>query len=262
MRVLVVDDEPLTRTALAALLSQRSDIEEFSVADDAHQALAALRDRAFDVLLLDIHMPGLSGLGLVESLSGQSYPSPAVVFITAYPEHAVAAFERKAVDYVLKPFVPKRVHEALDVAKRRSTQERAAKLLDMLGSLRLEQERVNRIAIKDKGRIILIDATELISAEAHGNYVLLQKKAGSYLLRETMVGIAEKLKPYGFIRIHRSVLVNRAFVNTIQPGSGGNYILQTSVGKEYHVTRTYRDNLRGLAQFWIGTEGFGLDPGT
>jgi two-component system, LytTR family, response regulator len=259
MRVLVVDDEPLTRAALAALLSQRSDVEEFSVADDAEQALATLRDRSFDVLLLDIHMPGLSGLGLIESLSEQQHPSPAVVFITAYPEHAVAAFERQAVDYVLKPFVPKRVHEALDVAKRRSTQERAARLLDVLGSIKLQAEQVNRIAIKDKGRIILIDATELISAEAHGNYVLLQKKSGSYLLRETVAGIAEKLKPYGFIRIHRSVLVNRAFVNAIQCGSGGNYILQTSVGKEYHVSRTYRDNLRGLAQFWIGTEGFGVD---
>jgi two-component system LytT family response regulator len=259
MRVLVVDDEPLTRAALAALLSQRSDVEEFSLADDAHQALETLRDRTFDVLLLDIHMPGLSGLGLIERLGEQARPSPAVVFITAYPEHAVAAFERQAVDYVLKPFVPRRVHEALDVAKRRSTQERAAKLLDVLGSIRLQPERVDRIAIKDKGRIILLDATELISAEAHGNYVLLQKKAGSYLLRETMAGIAEKLKPYGFIRIHRSVLVNRAFVNTIQCGSGGNYILLTSSGKEYHVSRTYRDNLRGLAQFWIGTEGFGLD---
>ena len=118
---------------------------------------------------------------------------------------------------------------------------------------------VSRIAIKDKGRILLIEATELISAEAHGNYVLLQKKAGSYLLRATMAGIAEKLKPYGFIRIHRSVLVNGAFVNTIQCGSGSNYILQTSSRKEYHVSRTYRENLRGLTQFWIGTEGFGLD---
>jgi len=97
MRVLVVDDEPLARAALAALLSQRSDVEEFSLADDAQQALATLRDRSFDVLLLDIHMPGLSGLGLIESLSEQQQPSPAVVFITAYPEHAVAAFVRQAV---------------------------------------------------------------------------------------------------------------------------------------------------------------------
>ena len=74
-----------------------------------------------------------------------------------------------------------------------------------------------------------------------------------------MAGISEKLKPNGFIRIHRSVLVNSAFVSTIQCGSGGNYFLQTSSAKEYHVSRTYRENLRGLAQFWIGTEGFGLD---
>jgi two-component system LytT family response regulator len=229
-------------------------VEALDVIEDVGSSLVARAVASFDVLLLDIHMPGLSGLELIESLSEQQHPLPA-----AYPEHAVAAFERQAVDYVLKPIVPKRVHEALDVAKRRSTQERAARLLDVLGSIKLQPERVNRIAIKDKGRIILIDATALISAEAHGNHVLLQKKTGSYLLRETMAGIAEKLKPYGFIRIHRSVLVNRAFVNTIQCGSGGNYILQTSVGKEYPVSRTHRDNLRGLAQFWIGTEGFGLD---
>ena len=99
----------------------------------------------------------------------------------------------------------------------------------------------------------------LISAEAHGNYVLLQQKSGSYLLRETISGIAEKLRPYGFIRIHRSVLVNVAFVDTIQPGAGSEYLLRTKTGRQYHVTRTYRKNLRGLAQFWIGTEGFDSD---
>ncbi|MGH8131676.1 MAG: LytR/AlgR family response regulator transcription factor [Steroidobacteraceae bacterium] len=258
MRVLVVDDEPLTRTALGNLLSQRSDIEEFEVAEDAHQALAKLRARPYDVLLLDIHMPDLSGLQLIERLSKQSGPMPSVVFITAYQEHAVEAFEKRAVDYVLKPFDPARVHEALDVAVRRSSQERAARILDMLSGLNLlRPDRTTRVAIKDKGRIVFVDAAELISAEAQGNYVLLQQKAGSYLLRETISGIAEKLRPYGFIRIHRSVLVNVAFVDTIQPGVGSEYVLHTKTGKQYHVTRTYRDNLRGLAQFWIGAEGFG-----
>ncbi len=244
MRVLVVDDEPLTRTALATLLSQRSDIEEFEVVEDAHQALAQLRERAFDVLLLDIHMPGLSGLH---------------VFITAYQEHAVEAFEKRAVDYVLKPIVPERVHEALNVAVRRSTQERAARLLDMMSDLKFRSERTTRIAIKDKARIVFVDAEELVSAEAHGNYVLLQQKVGSYLLRETISGIAEKLRPYGFIRIHRSVLVNVAFVDTIQPGVGSEYVLCTKTGKQYHVTRTYRNNLSGLAQFWIGAKEFDPD---
>src|SRR5437588_10470287 len=101
MRVLVVDDEPLARAALTELLSQRSDVEKFDVAEDAHEALATLRAHPYDVLLLDIHMPDLSGLQLIERLSKQDRPRPSVVFITAYQEHAAEAFEQPAVDYVL-----------------------------------------------------------------------------------------------------------------------------------------------------------------
>jgi two-component system LytT family response regulator len=258
MRVLVVDDEPLTRAALTGLLAQRSDVEKVEVAEDAQQALAILRASPCDVLLLDIQMPGLSGLQLVERL-GRENPPPSVVFITAYAEHAVEAFEKRAVDYVLKPFAPSRVHEALDVAMRRSHQERATRLLDLAGALRLVPERTTRIAIKDKDRIVFVDVAELISVEAHGNYVLLQQKTGSNLLRETISGIAEKLAPHGFIRIHRSVLVNVAFVDTIQSYSGSEYVLRTKTGKQYQVTRTYRNNLKGLAQFWIGTGSMGPD---
>jgi len=259
VRVLVVDDEPLSRMALVNLLKQRVDVENYDVAENAEQALTRLAANPFDVLLLDIHMPGLSGLQLVERLSATKPPPPAVVFITAYQEHAVEAFEKRAVDYVLKPFVPRRVHDALDVAMRRSVQERATRLLDLVGSLKLLPERTARVAIKDKGRIVFVDVAELVGVEAQGNYVLLQQKVGSYLLRETISGIAEKLRPHGFIRIHRSVLVNIAFVETIQPEPGGDYVLRTKTGKQYHVTRTYRDNLKGLAQFWIGTDAFETD---
>ena len=258
MRVLVVDDEPLTRTALANLLSQRTDVEKFQMAEDAEQALAALRTSPCDVLLLDIHMPGMSGLQMVEQLSRQDHlPAPAVVFITAYQEYAVEAFEKRAVDYVLKPFVPRRVHEALDVAIQRSHQERATRLLDLVGTLKLLPERTpTRIAVKDRTRVVFIDAAELISVEAQGNYVLLQQKAGSYLLRETISEIADKLGPHGFIRIHRSVLVNVSFVDAIETDQDGDYLLRTRTGKQYRVTRTYRENLKGLAQFWIGTDRF------
>ncbi len=257
MRVLVVDDEPLSRTALTALLKERADVEEYDIAENAQQALKCLSARVFDVVLLDIHMPNMSGLQLVEQLSTVQPPLPAVVFVTAYQEHAVEAFEKRAADYVLKPFVPRRVHDALDMAVRRSAQERATGLLDLLGKLRLLPERNPRVAIKDKGRIVFVDVMELVSVEAHGNYVLLQQKTGSYLLRETISGIASKLHAHGFIRIHRSVLVNSTFVDTIQAESSGDYVLRTKTGKQYHVTRTYRDNLKGLAQFWIGTDAFG-----
>lgn len=258
MRVLIVDDEPLARSALASVLAERTDVKEFQVAENAHEALERLRANPFDVLLLDIQMPALTGLQMIEHLNRHAGPKPSVVFITAYAEHAVEAFEKRAVDYVLKPFVPARVHEALDVAACRSAEERAGRILDMLGGgLKMRPERAPRVAIRDKSRIVFVDLAELVSAEAQGNYVLLQQKSGSYVLRETLAALAEKLGPHGFIRIHRSVLVNVAFVEAIEPGIGSEYILRTRTGKEYHVTRNYRANLRGLAQFWIGTEGFG-----
>jgi two-component system, LytTR family, response regulator len=259
MRALVIDDEPLVRAALAKLLSRRAEIDEFEVAQDAIQALALLGKRTFDVLMVDIHMPEMSGLQLVEHLSKQRAPIPSVIFITAYHEHAVEAFEKRAVDYVLKPFDPARVHDALDVAVRRSAQERAERLLGMLNDLKIRPERSSRIAIKDKGRVVFVDVAEITSVEANGNYVLLQQKAGSYLLRETIGEIAEKLKSHGFIRIHRSVLVNSQFVESIEPGVGSECVLRTKTGKEYNVTRTYRDNLRDLADFWIGSEAFHVD---
>jgi two-component system LytT family response regulator len=254
MRVLIVDDEPLARTALASLVSQRPDVDTFEVAEDAQQALRSFAARPFDVVLLDIQMPGMSGLQLVERLSKQSELMPAIVFVTAFQEHAVEAFEKKAVDYVLKPLVPERVHAALDVAARRSAQERASRLMGMLGYLKSLPERSTRLAVKDRGRIVFIDAREVIAAEAHGNYVLLQQKHGSHLLRETISRVAEQLKPHGFVRVHRSVLVNADFVEAIQVGPGGEHCLRMKTGKEYQVSRTYKDNLKGLAQFWMGTD--------
>jgi two-component system LytT family response regulator len=254
MRALVVDDEPLTRAALAQILSARSEISEFDLAGDAIKALAQLRKQPVDVLLLDIHMPEMSGFQLIEELSRYPGPMPSVIIVTAYHEHAVEAFEKRAIDYLLKPLVPGRVHEALDAAVRRSHQERAERLLGALNELRLQPQRTARIAIKDRGRVVFVDVSEIVSVEANGNYVLLQQKVGSFLLRETMAEIAEKLAPEGFIRIHRSVLVNGAHVDSIQPGAGSEYILRTKTGKQFHVTRMYRANLKSLAQLWSGSE--------
>jgi two-component system, LytTR family, response regulator len=256
MRVLVVDDEPLSRTALSRVLSRRRDVERFDVAEDGPQAIRLLKQMSYDVLLLDIQMPEMSGLELVDAVKRQSKSIPAVIFVTAYHEHAVMAFEKKALDYVLKPFAEERVQEALDQAVRRSAEERAARLLEMMTQLNAMPRQSTRIAMKVKGRILFVDLAELVAAEANGNYVLLQQRTGSWLLRESISVIAEKLKPYGFVRIHRSVLVNSAYVEAIKPCATGEYVLRTRTGKEYNVTRTYKENLRGLAQFWIGADAF------
>jgi two-component system LytT family response regulator len=256
IRVLIVDDEPLARKALAQALATRADIEKLDVANDAVEALEKIEKESYDVVLLDIHMPELSGIRLAATLSKRGPGSPAIVFVTAHHEHAVAAFESHAVDYVLKPFAPERVHEALNVAFERSESQRAAMLMKTLPHLEALLTRCSRIAVKAKDRILLVDPTTVMSIEAQGNYVLLQRLSGSYLLRESISSVAEKLKPYGFIRIHRSMLVNTSFVEEIQPWPTGEYLLRLKGGRELTVSRTYRSNLSSIAQSWIGADAF------
>ena len=151
MRVLIVDDEPLARNALESVLRARSDVERFDSAIDALQALDLLQKRPYDVLLLDIRMPELSGIELADRLKKQKPPMPSIVFVTAHDQHAVTAFEKHAVDYVLKPFSDERIHDALDTAARRTQTERAERLADLLPQLESLAKKSSRIAIKTKG---------------------------------------------------------------------------------------------------------------
>jgi two-component system LytT family response regulator len=257
MRVLITDDEPLAQVALEKILAQRADVERFDVAKDAVEALEKLSKESYDVLLLDISMPEVSGIELVDRLAKHDRPAPSIIFVTAYEEHAITAFKKHAVDYVLKPFSSERINEALDVAFRRTAAERAARLVEDLPRLQLLLQRTSaRIAIRANGRILFVDPGEVISVHAEGNYVLLQREGGSCLLRESISVMAEKLKAYGFIRIHRSVLINAAFVEEIKPWPTGEYGLRIKGGKEYTVTRSYKKNLREIATSWIGIDSF------
>jgi two-component system LytT family response regulator len=257
MRVLIVDDERLTQTALAKVLSARGDVEHFDSANDASEALEKLATTSYDVLLLDIDMLDLSSTELVDQLGERSLPLPSIVFVTAHVEHAVAAFERHTVDYVIKPFSNESINEALDRAFRRAKGERAAKLIEALPHLQeLSRPGHSMIAIKAKGRILFINPGDVVAVQAEGNYVSLQRESDSYLLRESISTVAEKLKPYGFIRIHRSALVNTSFVVEIKPYSTGKYGLRVKSGKEYSVTRGYKKNLKPLTEFRIGNGAF------
>jgi DNA-binding LytR/AlgR family response regulator len=257
MRVLIVDDEPLARSALQQVLCGRDDIEALESAKDAVQALDMLQKEKYDVLLLDIRMPELSGIDLANRLNKRNQPIPSIIFVTAHDQHAVAAFQNHAVDYVLKPFSSDRIHEALNVAFRRTENDRAARFLKILPHLETLLARPSaKVAIKAKGRILFIDPTDVAVIRADGNYVLLEKRSGSYLLRESLSIVAEKLKPHGFIRIHRSVLVNTSFVEEIQPCPTGEYVLRIKGGQELTVSRMYKNNLRSIAQLWVGTDAF------
>jgi DNA-binding LytR/AlgR family response regulator len=114
-----------------------------------------------------------------------------------------------------------------------------------------------RIAIKANGRILFLDPAEIVTVEAHGNYVLLHRLSGAaLLLRVSLSSAAEKLLPYGFVRIHRSALINAAFVEEIQPWTTGDFILRIKGGKEFHVSRTFKKNLHSITPLWLGTDGF------
>src|SRR6266704_42341 len=257
MRVLSVDDDPLAQTALANILSARRDAEHLDSANDASEALDKLATNSYDVLLLDINMLDLSGTQLVDQLRERNLPLPPIVFVTGHVERAIAAFEKHTVDYVLKPFSNESISEALDRASRRAKGERAAKLIEALPQLqKLSRPQYPRIAIKAKGRILLINPGDVVVVQAEGNYVSLQRESDSYLLRESISVVAEKLKPYGFIRIHRSALVNTTFVVEIKPYSTGKCGLRVKGGKEYAVTSAYKKNLKPLTEFRIGGGAF------
>jgi two-component system, LytTR family, response regulator len=257
MRVLIVDDERLAQTALAKVLSARSDVEHFDSANDAMEALEKLATDSYDVLLLDINVLDLPGTEVVDWLRERNLPLPSIVFVTAQVEHAVAALERHTVDYVLKPFSNESINEALDRASRRAKGERAAQLIEALPQLqKLSRPDHSMIAIKTNGRILFINPGDVVAVQAEGNYVSLQRESDSYLLRESISMVAEKLKPYGFIRIHRSALVNISFVVEIKPYSTRKCGLRVKGGKEYAVTSGYKKNLKPLTEFRIGSGVF------
>jgi len=254
MRVLMFDDEPAAQTALAKILAARNDVEHFDSANDAFEVLEKMATDSYDVLLLDIDMDVS-----VAQLAGQLRERnlPCIVFATAQVEHAVAAFEKHTVDYVLKPFSNESINEALDRAARRARGERAAKLIEALPQLQtLSCPCRPMIAIKAKGRILFINPGDVVAVQAEGNYVSLQRESDSYLLREPISKVAEKLKPYGFIRIHRSALVNSMFVVEIKPYSTGKCGLRVKGGKEYAVTSAYKKNLKPLTELRIGNGAF------
>ena len=140
------------------------------------------------------------------------------------------------------------------IADHKTVNHPAAYSTELATALKAPTSRSSKIAVKIEGRIIFIDPAEVISAEAQGNYVALMQTAQSYLLRGSIADVAEKLLAYGFIRIHRSVLLNASWVAEIKPCSTGEYLVRTLSGKEYTASRTYKKNLRSLAQIWIGSD--------
>ena len=162
-------------------------------------------------------------------------------------------------DYTLKSTTEHDLYESADTSLLPVTKADAADLIRALRQLEIIAKRqAPRIAFRAKGKILFLDLAEIVAVQAEGNYVSLLHPTNPHLLRESLSSMAEKLKPYGFIRIHRSVVVNTSAVEEIQPLPTGEYRLRIKGGKEYLVTRTYKESLRNLAQLWVGSERLSL----
>jgi two-component system LytT family response regulator len=253
LRVLLVDDEPLVRQGIRDFLEVEPDITIVGECGNGLEALEAIARERVDLVFLDIQMPELDGVGVAAALTGEH--GPAVVFVTAYSEHALRAFEVNAVDYVLKPFDRERFAAALSRARVRHAagerEELSRRLTAVLAELQRSRGYAQRILVRADGRIRLVPVGEIDWIEAADNYVRLHAGAERHLVRETMAALEARLDPARFARIHRSTMVNLARIRELQPTFNGEYVVLLHTGAKLTLSRGYRDALRArLGHGW------------
>jgi two-component system LytT family response regulator len=248
--VLIVDDEPIARRGIRQQLKGEADLEVIGEYGDGAAAVDAITELAPDLVFLDIQMPEVGGFDVVEAIGVARMP--AVVFVTAYDEHALRAFDVHAVDYVLKPIDRHRFRTAVERARRRladapgQLDRRIAAALGELG--RPAPDYAKRLAIKGDGRLILVDVDEVDRLEAAGNYVEVHSGARHHLLRETMASLEGRLDPARFVRVSRSSIVNAERVRELQPMFNGDFVVVLRDGTKLPGSRRYRAALDVLTR--------------
>jgi two-component system, LytTR family, response regulator len=246
IRTLVVDDEPLARERVVSFLGAEPDIEIVGQCRDGEEAATAIVDHTPDLVFLDVQMPAMNGFEVIEAVGNEKMPL--VIFVTAYDQHALKAFQVRALDYLLKPFDRERFQEALQRARahiqRDETGDLGRRLLALVKDLRRDQPKTDRLVVKSGGRLFFLRTDEIDWIEAAGNYVRLHVGTTSHLLRETMNAIESRLDPEKFFRIHRSRIVNMERIQEMQPWLNGEYAVVLSNGTRLTLSRGYREKLQ------------------
>ena len=245
MKVLIVDDEPLACERLRTILSNEAGIEVVGERHDGKSAVEAIRKLAPDLVFLDVQMPEMDGFAVLEQLDPAHMP--VIIFVTAFDQYAIKAFEVAALDYLLKPFDRERFANAL--ARGRVEYERRgpngvhARLLSALSEWKQRKQHVERLVIRSGGRVFFLRADEVDCIEAAGNYVRLHAGKDEYLHRETMANIEKALDPERFARVHRSWIVNVDRVKVLEPMFRGDYMVVLRNGRRVTMSKAYRDRL-------------------
>jgi len=245
IRALIVDDEPLARRRIKSLLAHDQSVEVIGECSDGYKAVTSISELNPDLVFLDVQMPAMDGFEVIKTISAEQMPT--VIFVTAYDQYALKAFEVNALDYLLKPFDRRRFQKTLERAK---AMIRGLKngnvnnqLLSLLDDLRREQNIPDHFIIKSGDRVVFLRVEEIDWMSTVGNYVRLQVGRDSHLMRETMTGMESKLDPVSFMRIHRSTIVNLDRVKEVQPWAKGEYVVIMRDGTRLIMSRRYRERL-------------------
>lgn len=245
VKVLIVDDEPLARALIAELLKKFPEFQIIGECSDGKEANEVLKNQSPDLIFLDVQMPGTSGLEFLEEL--KETPLPAIVFVTAYDQYAIRAFDFHAVDYLLKPFSQARFETALLRAKERIQNQSlihnttGQQISSLLENYRHKAAPLKRLFVKDKDKIVLLDPEKINWIEADDKYIRLYTPEKKYFIRQTLNAIEAELDPQIFARIHRSFVVNLTYVAELSPMFNGEYALILNDGTKLTLSRNYRD---------------------
>jgi two-component system, LytTR family, response regulator len=248
IKAVIADDEPLARERIRTLLAGERDIEIVAEATNGAEAVQLVREHHPDLLFLDVQMPGMDGFGAIEQLASEVLPS--VVFVTAYDEYALQAFEVNALDYLLKPFNRTRFQKTLRRAREhvlgRANGDISKKLVSLLESLRSNRLHLDRIVIRNAGRVTFLPTSEIDWVEAAGNYVKIFSGKDQHILRETLKNLETRLDPSLFVRVHRSTILNVERIRELQPLFHGDCIAILRDGTRITCSRSFSDRLDAL----------------
>jgi two-component system LytT family response regulator len=244
LKTLIVDDEAPARERLRNLLANNESVELIGEAKDGAEAVERIELSSPDLVLLDIQMPVLDGFEVLEALEEQ----PSIIFVTAYDEYAIRAFEVNALDYLLKPFGQERLDEAIARAHQElaTGQESAQKIDSLLQSFREEKRYLHRLAVREAQRFLIVDASDIDWIEAKEGGALLHVGTEEHALHRTLAQLESRLDPALFFRAHRSLIVNLDRVKEIVPWFAGSHKLRLTTGTELDLSRSRAKDLREL----------------
>jgi two-component system LytT family response regulator len=259
IRTILVDDEPLAIQGLELRLQEFDDVEIIDKCSNGREAIRSIKTHKPDLVFLDIQMPGFDGFSVVQGL--MEIEPPLFVFVTAYSDHAIRAFEAQAMDYLMKPVEPSRLADTIERVRQRLSEKRGVEEIEKLkevlaevapdtademaasaGDGEMASNRFEKlINIKDRGQIFRVDVDTIERIDAAGDYMCIYTGDNTLILRETMKDLEKRLDPRRFQRVHRSTIVNLDLVKQVKPHTNGECFLVLDSGAQVKVSRSYRD---------------------